>query len=269
MRTGLLTSLAGLAVSLRASSAEEADVEKAAKAALSRLAEQRATWLLVYDNVTRPEGIADLLPSAGARLLITSRFSDWNAWADEVTLDVLPLEEAVSLLQERTGRSDAIGALTLAEALGHLPLALDHAAAYCRRTQMSFAEYADKAERLITTTPRGVGYPRSIAATFDLAIDQAVAQCPMAEAVMAYLAQCAPERIPMMLIRGSMDDTETLNALSALTEVSLAKHDPFDDGAPALTVHRLVHRLARARAVAKGLVQSTSECIIERLASMQ
>src|SRR5262245_5902675 len=33
-------------------------------------AEQRATWLLVYDNVTAPDAVADLLPSAGARVLI-------------------------------------------------------------------------------------------------------------------------------------------------------------------------------------------------------
>ena len=135
-RTGLLSALAGLAVTLGAATAEEADVEKAAKAALRRLAEQRATWLLVYDNVTAPDHIADLLPSAGARVLITSRFSDWSELADEVALDVLPLEEAVALLQSRTGRSDAAGAKTLAEALGRLPLALDHAAAYCKRTQM-------------------------------------------------------------------------------------------------------------------------------------
>jgi TIR domain len=54
-RTGLLSAVAGLAVTLGAATAEEADVEKAAKAALSRLAEQRATWLLVYDNVTAPD----------------------------------------------------------------------------------------------------------------------------------------------------------------------------------------------------------------------
>src|SRR5262245_11455910 len=63
MRAGLLSALAGLAVTLGAATAEEADVEKAAKAALRRLAEQRATWLLVYDNVTAPDHIADFLPS--------------------------------------------------------------------------------------------------------------------------------------------------------------------------------------------------------------
>ena len=143
-RTGLLTSLAGLAVTLGAATAEEADVEKAAKTTLRRLAKQRATWLLVYDNVTAPNHIADLLPSAGARVLITSRFSDWSELADEVALDVLPIEEAVALLESRAGRSDAAGAKSLAETLGSLPLALDHAAAYCKRTQMRFADYAAK-----------------------------------------------------------------------------------------------------------------------------
>jgi hypothetical protein len=100
-RTGLLTALASLAVTLGAATAEEADVEMATKAAIRRLAEQRATWLLVYDNVPAPDHIVDLLPSAGARVLITSRFSDWSELADDVALDVLPLEEAVALLQSR------------------------------------------------------------------------------------------------------------------------------------------------------------------------
>ena len=42
-----------------------------------------------------PDRIADLLPSAGARVLITSRFSDWSELADDVALDVLLPEEAV------------------------------------------------------------------------------------------------------------------------------------------------------------------------------
>ena len=144
-RTGLLSALASLAVTLGAATAEEADVEKAANAALRRLAEQRATWLLVYDNVTAPDAIADFLPSAGARVLITSRFSDWSELANEVELDVLPLKEAVAFLQSRTGRSDAAGAKILTDALGRLPLALDHAAAYCKRAQMQFGDFAKKA----------------------------------------------------------------------------------------------------------------------------
>ena len=265
-RTGLLSALASLAVTLGAASAEEADVEKAAKAALRRLAEQRATWLLVYDNVTAPDAIADLVPSAGARVLITSRFSDWSEFAEEVALDVLPLEEAVALLESRTGRSDVLGAKTLAEALGHLPLALDHAAAYCKRAQVHFADYAERASSLINTAPRGTGYPRSVAATFDLAIAQAVRQCPTAEALMAYLAQGAPERIPMILVEGAVDDeAERLQALAALAEVSLVQHHPFEDGTPAVTVHRLVQAVARARSEANGSVQDARGRVIARL----
>ena len=112
----------------------------------------------MYDNVTAPDEIADLLPSAGARVLITSRFSDWSQWADEVSLDVLPVEEAMTFLQDRAGRRDEIGARILADALGRLPLALDHAAATCKRTQMSFAAYAAKASSLIDEGAARRGY---------------------------------------------------------------------------------------------------------------
>ena len=265
-RTGLLSALAGLAVTLGAATAEEADVERAAKAALRRLAEQRATWLLVYDNVTAPDEIADLLPSAGARVLITSRFSDWSELADEVALDVLPLEEAIALLESRAGRSDAAGAKMLAEVLGRLPLALDHAAAYSKRTQMHFADYAEKASVLIGAAPRGAGYPRSVVATFDFAITEAVAQCQAAEAVMAYLAHCAPERIPMTLVEGAVEDeVERMEALAALAEVSLIKHDPFEDGSPAVTAHRLVQTVARVRSEASGSTPDAVGRLIARL----
>ena len=199
-------------------------------------------------------------------MLITSRFSDWSEVADEVALDVLPPEEAVALLQSRTGRSDAAGAKTLAEALGRLPLALDHAAAYCKRTQMRFGDYATKASSLIAAAPRGAGYPRSVAATFDLAITEAVTQCPAAEALMAYLAQCAPERIPMTLVEGAVEDeAERMKALAALAEVSLVKHDPFEDGTPAVTVHRLVQAVARARSEATEWTPYAIARLIARL----
>ena len=218
-RASLLAGLATLAVTLGAAVAEDANVEKAANAGLRRLAEQRTTWLLVYDNVTSPEEIADLLPAAGARVLITSRFSDWSGWAEELSLDALPLDEAVAFLQNRAGRRDDAGARTLAYALGRLPLALDHAAATCRRTQMRFTEYAAKAESLIARAPRGASYPLSVSATFDLAIAQAVAQSSAAETMMSFLAHCAPERIPLTLIEGSIsDNSDRWAALTALAE---------------------------------------------------
>ena len=266
-RTDLLTALAGLAVQLGAPVADEAGLEKAAQAGLRRLAEQRATWLLVYDNVVSPDAIAELLPAAGARLLITSRFSDWAGWAEEVLLDVLQPEEAAAFLESRAGRNDPVGAAALAEALGRLPLALDHAAAYCKRMGMRFADYAAKAASLIAVAPRGASYPRSVAATFDLAIT-AAADCPAAETLMTTLAQCAPERIPLALLDGALDDEAERAALLALSEVSLVKHDPFADGTPAVTVHRLVQAAARARTAAQGAAAEAAAGLLTRLAAL-
>jgi tetratricopeptide (TPR) repeat protein len=268
-RTDLTTSLAALALKLRVVAETETDIESAAKAALDRLAEQRATWLLVYDNVTSPDEIADLLPAAGARLLITSRFSDWSGWVEEVPLDVLPLGEAVTFLQSRAARKDEAGAKELAEVLGRLPLALDHAAATCRRTQMSFAEYATEARQLITDAPRGAAYPRSVAVTFQLAITDAVARCPPAEALMAFLGQCGPERIPMTLVEGAIENAmERRQAVAALAEVSLVKQDPFEDGTPAVAVHRLVQAVAHDRSEIKDMTRGSVEHLITRLSAI-
>jgi hypothetical protein len=49
-------------------------------------------------------------PATGARALITSRFSDWSGWADEVSLDVLPIAEAMAFLTDRAGRTEEAGA---------------------------------------------------------------------------------------------------------------------------------------------------------------
>src|SRR5262249_2347943 len=43
--------------------------------------------------------------------------------------------------------------------------------------------------------------------------------------------------------------------LAALAEVSLVKHDPFEDSTPAVTVHRVVQAVARARSETKGSAQ--------------
>jgi tetratricopeptide (TPR) repeat protein len=83
---------------------------------------------------------------------------------------------------------------------------------------------------------------------------------------MAYLAQCAPERIPIILVEGAVEDeAERLQALAALAEISLVKHDPFEDGTLAVTVHRLVQVVGRARSKTKGMAQDAVGRLIARL----
>jgi hypothetical protein len=112
-------------------------------------------------------------------------------------------------------------------------------------------------------------YPRSVAATFDPAIAEAASGCPAAEALMAYLAHCAPEPIPLALAAGAIDgEAEANAALLALSEVSLVKSDPFADGTPAVAVHRLVQSAALRRAETNGLAADASARLLTRRAAI-
>ena len=81
--------LVDLAGRLDARLAEEADQEKAARAGLAHLARSAVPYLLVYDNVETPEVLRDLVPSAGARVMLTTRWADWSGRAKELELAVL------------------------------------------------------------------------------------------------------------------------------------------------------------------------------------
>jgi hypothetical protein len=77
-----LSSLAGLAVTL--GEANETKIEETASAALRRLADQRAVWLLVYDNVPAPgsdlfarNGGAGYRGHAGRQLQTPARSVGW------------------------------------------------------------------------------------------------------------------------------------------------------------------------------------------------
>ena len=245
-RTLLIASLAELAGRLDPSLADEPDQEKAARAGLARLARSALPFLLVYDNVDTPETLRDLVPTAGTRILITSRWADWMGRAIEMKLDLFGADAATEFLQKRAGRTDAAGAARLAAALGHLPLALDHAGAYCRLTGSSFDSYHQKIDTRIARAPTGAAYPASVAATFGLAIEQIVATHPQAETLLGCFAFLAPEHIPLDLVADAVaDEDERAEALMALAGVSLVEHKHAE--APAVSVHRLVQAATRAR----------------------
>ena len=232
-------------------------------AALWQELRHRDRWLLIYDNVVRPAAIEGLIPPGGAaRLIITTRYSDWPSWATEMRVETMPRDAAAELLLKRRGgnREDAA---RLAHALGYLPLALDHAGAYLRRTGSSFTRYTARVEELIG---KNVGEQASVRATFDLAIQRATEERPAAESVLAFLSVLAPERVPLDIIDETIvTDAERDDALIALTAVSLVRLDPFPDETEAITVHRLVQAAARARNAAADGNRAIIEKAIRRL----
>jgi len=101
-------------------------------------------WLLILDNARSAADCHDHLPMGGAgHVVITSRDPNWGSVAKPLRLPVLPRPEAIEFLQKRAGRDEPEAAGELCDALGDLPLALEHAGAYIEATGGSIAEYLD------------------------------------------------------------------------------------------------------------------------------
>ncbi len=239
---------------------EAKDRAEAARAALKFIADGgfAKPWLLLYDNVEQPKALDGLLPRAGAQVLITTRFPDWKGRAAAVPLGVFAPERRCSSCS--TGQTAPIRKARPASLhdLGHLPLALDHAAAYCKRTGTSFDTYRTYLPELIKRAPKDADYPRSVYATFSLAIEHAAADCAEAEKLMGILAYFAPDDIPLSLISADvMSEIARGEAVAALCEVSLLELENEGDQAT-VSVHRLAQTVMRDRLAKKGKAEETA-----------
>lgn len=118
----------------------------------------RPNWLLVYDNVAEPLDLQRYLPTCrpGGHVIITSRLQAWPGYIEADSIEVLPFteEEAVSFLRRRVAalavdrtlrekedEQRSHEARRLAAVLGHLPIAIEHAAAYLTETGQSVDDY--------------------------------------------------------------------------------------------------------------------------------
>jgi hypothetical protein len=220
---------------------EPAQLERMARAVLGRLKGAPLPWLLVYDNVVNPSAVADLLPPRAVHVLITTRWSDWHGVATELKVNTFASETAEAYLLLRAGSADCAGAACLVSALECLPLALDQAGAFCKRTGLSFGEYIKRMGEFIRMKPASSSYPDSVFGTFSLAIDHVKADCPDAERLMSLLSFLAPST-PLAVINATMDLVERTTALEALTALSLVTLDH-----DRVQTHRLVQEVMRQR----------------------
>lgn len=221
---------------------------------LDRLGQAPLPWLIVYDNVESQSALDGLLRPGNVHTLVTSRLNDWHGTATSVDVDVFTPREAFEFLVSRAQRDDDDeGALRLSEALGFLPLALDHAGAYCRLLRIRFDDYRDKLATYLDVRPNSSQYPVTVAATFRLAIEKAAADCPAARIVMEIASYMAPECIPVDLIHaGLMREVDREQALARLAEVSLIRLSELEDGTRVFDVHRLVQVVVREDLRAAG-----------------
>jgi Tetratricopeptide repeat/NB-ARC domain len=234
----------------------------------------RPNWLLVYDNAAQPLELQRYLPAClpGGHIIITSRLQNWPGYIQADSIDVAPFteEDAISFLRRRvpslasseklrkdedTRRSAEAG--RLAAALGHLPIATEHAAAYLAETGHSVDDYLtrfnENAHRLLSEQP--ADFPAPVSATW---VMSTALLTPDAEHLFNLCAFFSPEPIAADLLMqdvGALSDPPGLReflssshrfraAASQLSRLSLARVDGARD---LIQMHRVVQAVTKGR----------------------
>jgi hypothetical protein len=291
----VITLYAQAAVKVQVPDVTGQDAEKDARAFLAWLATTKRSWLVVLDDVTDPAAMGRWWPPASAggrgRVLATTRRRDAvlsEGGRAVVAIDTYTRGEASAYLRDRLtdashrhlldGAADA-----LAEALGLLPLALSHAAAYMINAGVACSAYLtlfntqnSRLDALFAHTAEGYG--RQVAAALLLSLKAAQNSEPvgLAEpalrltavldpaghprtlwdtpAVLRYLTQ---HRTQPVVGDGTQADTEIdagadteVNAGQALAVLRVLHRyglitDHAPDGPRAVTLHALTARATR------------------------
>lgn len=244
----------------RLSLPDSIDVQQVIDSALDALRRdpKYARWLLVFDNAEEPEKIRPYLPTGSGHVLITSRNRHWDGEANTVEVDVFTSHESVALLTKRWKGLSGDDALSLAERLGHLPLALDQAVAVHEQTGMPLTKYLelfDESPGDVLDEGTAVGYQLSVAKTWRLAFDQLRERSAAAAQLLELCAFISSQPIAIsMLTRGRgaplpsplqevlRDELQLRRAVRDIGRYALAQLDP---GRDFVKIHMLVRAVIR------------------------
>jgi tetratricopeptide (TPR) repeat protein len=226
--------------------------EERAQRVVRWMARSAERWLLVLDNVTSLADLNAHRPTTGnGRILVTSRHQGLDQFGAVLRLDVFDEDTGSHYLRVRAPRAGDDGAARrLSNALGHLPLALSHAGAYCAAGAVTFDGYHSMlsdlpATELFDSSPESF-YEQTVGSTWQPSIKAATQKTPVAPAVLMMAAYLAPDGIPIALLGILMDDESASSrkrlgdAVNALHDLSLI--EVADD---ALNVHRLLQKVMR------------------------
>ncbi|WP_459799418.1 FxSxx-COOH system tetratricopeptide repeat protein [Herbidospora sp. RD11066] len=243
-----------------------------AEAAREALRIGQMRWLLVFDNARDPEQLQEHLPGGTGHVLVTSRNRSWADVATPLEVDVFSEEESLEHFNRRVPALDREGALAIAEELGHLPLAIEQAAAWLAETAVPASAYLTQlkqsAELLLNEPPRG--YPLPVAQTWNISLAQLKERSPAAVRLLQLCAFFAPEPISQELIYSD----EMMRALlqydpglrgekvmigrliREVTRFALAKVDPATN---TIQLHRLVQTVIRNQMTTEEIETTSHE----------
>jgi tetratricopeptide (TPR) repeat protein len=236
-----------------------ADDLTAAERLRSWLESYSGRWLVVFDNADGRETLQQLVPSVGSgQVLVTSRRQFWDHMEVLLIKELAP-DDAVALLERKSGLVDPAGAAMLAEELGNLALSLVQAASYLARKARSGPGWSyDRYRHLLRTMPHVV-HERD-AAEVDKTMAKVIrtsleAVGQNARDILGIIAYLAPNDIPADLftqpvirdqpLLGSGNEMDVSDALEALVGYSLLTFDQAS-GSATYGVHRVVQAVVRA-----------------------
>ncbi|WP_157849814.1 MULTISPECIES: tetratricopeptide repeat protein [Streptomyces] len=218
--------------------------EEDAEKFLTWLASTDRSWLIILDNATEhtPESLWPATSrGARGRVIATTRHRGAASTGSDRTLVNIgtysPAESAAYLRErmERAGCSHFLDehAAELAEALGHLPLALAHAAAYMINTRRScgrylglFRDLTRSLDAVLPARSSADGYRGPVTAALLLAVDAAQKEHPVGLAlpVLQLAALLDPAGHPRQL----WTTAPVLDHLSRIRGTSIADDDALD-----------------------------------------
>jgi Tetratricopeptide repeat/TIR domain len=170
-----------------------------------RVGDPYARWLVVLDGADELAQATELLPTGRGHVIITSRNTDWRGTrAAVLEVPVYSEAEAVAFVQRRTPRLDRGEAHALAEALGRLPLMLDHATGWLDDSAMTVTEYIDRLQRgedLENASRTSPEYPDTFQETLAIMLSQLRDANPLAVQVLRLCACFGQGRVPVQLVR--------------------------------------------------------------------
>ncbi|MCL2356633.1 MAG: tetratricopeptide repeat protein [Defluviitaleaceae bacterium] len=226
-------------------------------------------WLFIYDNVEKLSNEWRPRSSSG-HVLITTR-NKLGRQIEAVDISAFSADESVDFLEKSTGiKNDRDNALKLAERLGHLPLALEQAAAAVADDDSdSFGEYLSLLDkcglRALDSTDDDDAF-KSVAATLEVSINKI-----NREATRQLLYLCsyiAPENIekwlfaenaeflPSPLREVLQDPIDGRTLWAELTKFSLLKKQEGESG---YAMHRLLQEVVRGKAAGED---NLAECLL-------
>ncbi|MFI5934641.1 tetratricopeptide repeat protein [Actinoplanes sp. NPDC051494] len=236
---------------------------------LAKLAEPGGPrWLIVLDDLQHPADADRLWPPAGnGNVLVTTRRQDASLRANRrivVPVDLFDATESQRFLTERLGAGAAAGAGPVAAALGHLPLALELAAAYMIDLHLDCGRFLDRlaARRLQELDPDDRSRP-GLTTLWTMSVRTADQLQPsgVAEPLLDVAAVLDANGIPVDLLtsapvralvaeRRGRETTadDALDGLSCLERLSLAG---LDEPRRTVRVHQLLQRAVRESAPAR------------------